>query len=188
MSKSRTFEDYLITTVIFQESHSIFVQFYNTILHKKYENTIPYESIGLPGKLSEVFTVINLCFDKKEDYTFGYAVNGDKMGINFEAKLGGILTITFNIVLEETNVSSDSKISYKLNELESTLAETKAELAETKASLFEARMRIEENTESIRTLETNLEDTQASLIIASKRIDDQTNTISTIMHITCSST
>lgn len=163
MSKSRSFEDYTITAILMEESNSIFVQFYNTIIHKKYENTIPYDSFGLPGKVSEVFQVVNFCFDKKEDYTFGFAINGSRMGVMFDAKLGGFLTVSFNIVLDETAVCEDSKVSFKLNELEAKLAETKAELVQTSTELFQARLLIQENNESIRSLETKLKAQEAMI-------------------------
>jgi molybdopterin converting factor small subunit len=175
MSKSRSFEDYTITAILMEESNSIFVQFYNTIRHTKYENTIPYDSFGLPGKVSEVFQVVNFCFDKKEDYTFGFAINGSRMGVMFDAKLGGFLTVSFNIVLDETAVCEDSKVSFKLNELEAKLAETKAELVQTSTELFQARMLIEENTESIRSLETKLkaQDGMISIIMNSCEVSFQ---------------
>jgi hypothetical protein len=86
------------------------------------------------------------------------------MGVMFDAKLGGFLTVSFNIVLDEASVSEDVKVSYKLNELEAKLAETKAELAETSTELFQARLLIQENNESIGTLETKLKAQEAMIL------------------------
>ena len=139
MSTSRVFEDYTITTQLMEESGAFYVQFYNTLLHKKYEANVAYDTLGLPGKPAEVFNVLNYCLDKKEGYNFGFALNGSIMGVMFDAKIGGVLSVSFAITLNEISVSGDTVVSYKLNELETELKEVKEELETTKEELAEVK-------------------------------------------------
>ena len=160
MSKSRVYEDYTITSQLMEESQSFYVQFYNTVLHKKYEATVSYDTLGLPGKPDEVFNVLNYCLDKKEGYNFGFALNGSIMGVMFDAKIGGVLSVSFAITLKETAVSIDTVISYKLNELETELDETKKELAEVKEELAETKEELETTKEQLVNTKEELETTK----------------------------
>lgn len=138
MSNCRTHEDYLITDQIVSESESFYVQFYNTLQHKKYETTVNYKSLGLPGKMTEVYTVLGYCLDNKDpNYSFRIEIAeidesiGASLGVLCEAKIGGILSMQFTLTLEETKVSDDAVICFKLNKLETELAETKSQLEDT---------------------------------------------------------
>jgi hypothetical protein len=151
MSKSRVFEDYAITTQLMEESGTFYLQFYNTEVHKKYEATVAYDTLGLPGKPAEVFNVLNYCLDKKEGYNFGFALNGPIMGVGFDALLGGVLSVSFAFTLKETAVSIDTVISYKLNELETELKEVKDELETTKEQLVNTKDELETTKEELET-------------------------------------
>ena len=163
MSTSRVFEDYTITTQLMEESGAFYVQFYNTLLHKKYEANVAYDTLGLPGKPAEVFNVLNYCLDKKEGYNFGFALNGSIMGVMFDAKIGGVLSVSFAITLNEISVSGDTVVSYKLNELETELKEVKEELEMTKEELAEVKEELAETKEELAETKEQLVNTKEEL-------------------------
>jgi hypothetical protein len=82
-----------------------------------------------------VFNVLNYCLDKKEGYTFGFALNGSILGVMFDAKIGGVLSVSFAITLEEVAVLEETVTIFKQNNMEADLAITKEELANTKEEL-----------------------------------------------------
>ena len=107
MSNSLIFKDYMITSQLMEESESFYLRFYNVLLNKKYENTVHYKTLDLPGKCYELFTLLNNCLDNKEGYTFNFELNNTHLGIVFDAKIGVVLSLSFSIMLEETFVSDD---------------------------------------------------------------------------------
>jgi hypothetical protein len=187
MSKSRVFEDYTITSQLMEESGTFYLQFYNTLLHKKYEANVAYDTLGLPGKPAQVFNVLNYCLDKKEGYTFGFALNGSILGVMFDALIGGVLSVSFSITLEEISVSDDTVVSYKLKNLETELKEVKEELEETKEELKETKEELSTMTSRVERMDQIIDNLMDSveiwLINRYKSLPHLPNTKSSFLNI-----
>jgi hypothetical protein len=115
MTHSLVFGDSVITAKIMKESDSLFVLFYNILLHKTHETNIHYKTLGVPGTITEVFNVLTDCLDKKEGYaSFKVMPNDTRLSVVFNTKIGGVLPVEFILQLEETVVDIKLETTKKM--------------------------------------------------------------------------
>ena len=120
-------------TVCYTKDENIYINITSNISYKQYEGYIILRDLSAGLKFDFAHTLITKAFNEEENYNIAYAITEDKMNIEFTALLGGFLTISQFIELNEKKyedgdltlkiIEMETRYSRKITELEQRITE-----------------------------------------------------------------
>jgi len=93
----------------------IHVYITNTTNFSQYEGSFKERDLRLNFDLDEVYNIMLKCFNKENGYGCSITTTECVMKIRFNANIGGLLTLKFELLLREKEMTDDKQIICKLN-------------------------------------------------------------------------
>jgi hypothetical protein len=97
---------------------TIYLKITDNIGFLQYESNIDVKELRLSIDLSDAFTVIKNCFQKKEGYNVIISHITGNLKLQFSALVGGFLKMNFELLLKERVMSNDAQLTTTINKLE----------------------------------------------------------------------
>jgi len=111
-----TTSNYSITSSL--NERTIYLKIIDTIQYLSYEGNIELKELKLPITLKDAYTLITKCLSNKDEHLVKYSKNTNILRLDFTAKVGGYMNISFDVMLKECIIGDDSKMSMKLFEMD----------------------------------------------------------------------
>lgn len=115
---SDTFEINNFSVISSLSERNIYIKFLDNINFIIYESIVDQQVINLNFALPEIYQIIIKCFKKEPNFTLNMIPDTHILRLLFTAIIGGMLTITFEIQLNEKIISNDAQLSIFFNKLE----------------------------------------------------------------------
>jgi hypothetical protein len=111
-----TTSNYAITSSL--NERSIYLKIIDTMQYLSYEGNIELKELKLPITLKDAYTLITKCLSNTDEHLVKYSKNPNILRLDFTAKVGGYMNISFDVMLRECIMGDDARTSIKLTELE----------------------------------------------------------------------
>lgn len=111
-----TFNNFHINLSLKEEN--IYVKFTDNIKFISYDNLLKKSDLNLNFTLTEIHQIMIKCFNQDDNSTIEIIVNENILKIIFNALIGGILKINFEIELKEKILFNDLQLTTDLNRME----------------------------------------------------------------------
>jgi hypothetical protein len=168
---------YTITTSLSDQSSSIYIQIANNISYATYEGTFEKSAFRLSFELAGIYRIINKCFAAFTDggessYKVAIEIEPNKMRLQFHCMLEGIITVEFEIRLQEKTVTPDSIMSAEFEKqkqlvemLRGQVAKLSTEFAELKKEKQTLKTQIKKQATELAELKNNGHDELTEVFI-----------------------
>ena len=113
-----TFEGKIYTINTSLNERTIYLKIIDTIQYLHYEGNIELKEFRMPITLQDAYTLVTNCFSEVKDHSVSFSKNTNVLRLDFKAKVGGYMNIGFEIILRETAIGSDAKVSMQLIEMD----------------------------------------------------------------------
>lgn len=110
------FNNFYINSLLNEET--IYIKFIDNIKFIVYDILLKKSDLDLNFSLSEIYQIIIKCFKQEDNSTIETNVNENILKIRFNALIGGILNIIFEIELKEKILFNDVQLTKDLNRME----------------------------------------------------------------------
>jgi hypothetical protein len=111
-----TNSNYSITSSL--NERTIYLKIIDTMQYLSYEGNIELKELKLPITLKDAYTLITKCLSNTDEHLVKYSKNTNILRLDFTAKVGGYMNISFDVMLRECIMGDDARTSIKLTELE----------------------------------------------------------------------
>lgn len=111
-----TTSNYSITSSL--NERTIYLKIIDTMQYLSYEGNIELKELKLPITLKDAYTLITKCLSNTDEHLVKYSKNTNILRLDFTAKVGGYMNISFDVMLRECIIGDDAKMSMKLFEME----------------------------------------------------------------------
>jgi hypothetical protein len=111
-----TNSNYSITSSL--NERTIYLKIIDTMQYLSYEGNIELKELKLPITLKDAYTLITKCLSNTDEHLVKYSKNTNILRLDFTAKVGGYMNISFDIMLKECIIGDDAKMSMKLFEMD----------------------------------------------------------------------
>lgn len=115
---SDTFEINNFSVISSLNEKNIYIKFLDNINFIIYESNVDQQGLNLNFALPEIYQIIIKCFKKEPNFTLNIINNTTILCLLFNCLIGGMLTITFEIQLNEKIMSNDAQLTIYFNKLE----------------------------------------------------------------------
>ena len=113
-----TFERKIYTINTSLNERTIYIKIIDTIQYLNYEGNIELKEFRMPITLQDAYMLLKNCFAETKDHSVSFSKNTNVLRLDFKAKIGGYMNIGFEIILRETAIGGDGKVSMQLIEME----------------------------------------------------------------------
>jgi hypothetical protein len=124
-----TNSNYSITSSL--NERTIYLKIIDTMQYLSYEGNIELKELKLPITLKDAYTLITKCLSNTDEHLVKYSKNTNILRLDFTAKVGGYMNISFDVMLRECIIGDDAKMSMKLFEMEVSNRKKSEELEKT---------------------------------------------------------
>ena len=124
-----TTSNYSITSSL--NERTIYLKIIDTMQYLSYEGNIELKELKLPITLKDAYTLITKCLSNTDEHLVKYSKNTNILRLDFTAKVGGYMNISFDVMLRECIIGDDAKMSMKLFEMEVSNRKKSEELEKT---------------------------------------------------------
>ena len=97
---------------------NIYIKCVDQINFTNYETNLDQKELRLQFDLSDIYNIINRCFDESEGYSVNFNVSSVSLKLTFNATVGGFLKVSFETLLREKILSNDGQLTTKINMME----------------------------------------------------------------------
>jgi hypothetical protein len=111
-----TTSNYSITSSL--NERTIYLKIIDTMQYLSYEGNIELKELKLPITLKDAYILITKCLSNMDEHLVKYSKNTNILRLDFTAKVGGYMNISFDVMLRECIMGDDARTSIKLTELE----------------------------------------------------------------------
>lgn len=128
---------------------TIYLKIIDLLQYLSYEGNIELKELKLPITLKDAYILITKCLSNTDDHLVKFSKNTNLLRLDFTAKVGGYMNISFEVMLRECIIGDDARMSMKLIEIEKKNSLEHAELKEQLRhiqSVFMAKTRALEDT------------------------------------------
>jgi len=99
---------------------TIYLKIIDLLQYLSYEGNIELKELKLPITLKDAYTLITKCLSNTDDHLVKFSKNTNLLRLDFSAKVGGYMNISFEVMLRECIIGDDARMSMKLIEMEKT--------------------------------------------------------------------
>jgi hypothetical protein len=128
---------------------TIYLKIIDLLQYLSYEGNIELKELKLPITLKDAYILITKCLSNTDDHLVKFSKNTNLLRLDFTAKVGGYMNISFEVMLRECIIGDDARMSMKLIEMDKKNSLEHAELKEQLRhiqSVFMAKTRALEDT------------------------------------------
>jgi hypothetical protein len=115
---SDTFEINNFSVITSLSEKNIYIKFLDNINFIIYDSNVDQQVLYLNFALPEIYQIIMKCFKKEPNFTINVIHESNILRLLFTAVIGGMLTISFEIQLNEKIMSNDAQLTVYFNKLE----------------------------------------------------------------------
>jgi len=115
---SDTFEINNFSVITSLSEKNIYIKFLDNINFIIYDSNVDQQVLYLNFALPEIYQIIMKCFKKEPNFTINVIHESNILRLLFTAIIGGMLTISFEIQLNEKIMSNDAQLTVYFNKLE----------------------------------------------------------------------
>lgn len=115
---STMFEQNGYSIVTSLNERNIYIKCVDQINFTNYETNLDQKELRLQFDLSDIYNIINRCFDESEGYSVNFNVSSVSLKLTFNATVGGFLKVSFETLLREKILSNDGQLTTKINMME----------------------------------------------------------------------
>jgi len=115
---SDTFEINNFSVISLLNEKNIYIKFLDNINFIIYETNVDKQGLNLNFALAKIYQIMIKCFMKEQNFTLNIIPDTNILHLLFTAIIGGMLTITFEIQLNEKIMSNDAQLTIYFNKLE----------------------------------------------------------------------
>jgi hypothetical protein len=116
MSTTYTITNYIIVSSL--NERTIYLKIVDTISYMTYEANLDYKEFRVQFELSEIYKLLDKCFNNMKNYNVKISVNTGVMKLVFDILIEGFLKINFEILLREKIMSNDGQLTMNFNKIE----------------------------------------------------------------------
>jgi hypothetical protein len=116
MSTTYTISNYIIVSSL--NERTIYLKIVDTISYMTYEANLDSKEFRVQFELSEIYKLLDKCFNNITNYNIKFSVNSGVMKLVFDILVEGFLNINFEILLHETIMSNDGQLTMNFNKIE----------------------------------------------------------------------
>jgi hypothetical protein len=113
-----TFEDEVYTINTSLNERIINLKIMDNVQYLQYEGNIELKELRMHITLQDAYTLVKNCFSQVKDHSVSFGTNTNVLHLDFKAKVGGYMNIGFEIILKQSVIGSDAKLSMKLIEID----------------------------------------------------------------------
>jgi hypothetical protein len=107
---------------------TIYLKIIDLLQYLSYEGNIELKELKLPITLKDAYILITKCLSNTDDHLVKFSKNTNLLRLDFTAKVGGYMNISFEVMLRECIIGDDARMSMKLIEIEKKNSLEHAEL------------------------------------------------------------
>ena len=97
---------------------TIYLKIIDLLQYLSYEGNIELKELKLPITLKDAYILITKCLSNTDDHLVKFSKNTNLLRLDFTAKVGGYMNISFEVMLRECIIGDDARISMKLIEMD----------------------------------------------------------------------
>ena len=97
---------------------TIYLKIIDLLQYLSYEGNIELKELKLPITLKDAYILITKCLSNTDDHLVKFSKNTNLLRLEFTAKVGGYMNISFEVMLRECIIGDDARMSMKLIEMD----------------------------------------------------------------------